>query len=57
MSFDFTFWALGLAILGIGYALGRHHGRAAERDAAARIAPLPGSGNRTQDGPPPKNRV
>ena len=57
MSIDFIFWALGLAVFGVGYAIGRHHGRKAESEAAARIAPMPGSTNRTQDGPPPKGRV
>jgi hypothetical protein len=31
MSIDFIFWALGLAVFGVGYALGRHHGRKAEQ--------------------------
>ncbi len=57
MGIDFILWALGLAVFGVGYAIGRHHGRKAESEAAARIAPMPGSTNRTQDGPPPKGRV
>lgn len=57
MSIDFTLFALGMALAVGGYLLGRRHGRAAEQAAAARLAPMPGSGNRTQDGPPPKGRV
>lgn len=55
MSTDFLIYLGGVALFYFGYALGRAAGRAAEREEAASIAPLPD--NRTQDGPPPKNRV
>ena len=57
MTTEFLIYLGGVAVFFIGYFLGRAAGRAAEREAAASIAPLPGSGNRTQDGPPPNGRV
>ncbi len=58
MSPDVTLYLLlGVALFVFGYLLGRSQGRKAEQESAARIAPLPDGANRTQDGPPPKNRV
>lgn len=56
MSPDFIVYAIAAVGYVAAYLLGRRHGRKAEQEGAARIAPTPNT-TRTQDGPPPKNRV